>query len=47
MPEWEEFDANDKTVGNPMYKIPVISMGVNYKVEFRPSDDEVFEIKRK
>jgi hypothetical protein len=47
VPEWEEFDANDKTVGNPMYKIPVIPTGVNYKVECRPSDDEVFEIKRK
>lgn len=47
VPEWEEFDANDKTVGNPMYKIPDIPTGVNYKVEFRPSTDEVFEIKRK
>lgn len=47
VPEWEEFDANDRTVGNPIYKIPVIPTGVNYKVEFRPSDDEVFEIKRK
>lgn len=47
VPEWEEFDANDKTVGNPMYKIPIFDEGMQYRMEYRPSTDEVFEIKRK
>ena len=44
--EWEEFDANDKTMLTPFYKIPFFSNEMKYRLEFRPSTDEVFHIKR-
>lgn len=45
--EWEEFDANNKTMLTPFYKIPIFSNEMKYRLEFRPSADEVFHIKRK
>ena len=44
--EWEEFDANDKELNNPVYKIPLLPTLEKYRVEFKPSTDEVFKIER-
>lgn len=44
--EWEEFDANDKELNNPFYKIPLLPTLEKYRVEFKPSTDEVFKIER-
>ena len=41
--EWEEFDSNDKTLKSPFYKLPLFSDSQKYKIEFRPSTDDVFK----
>ena len=45
--EWELFDSNDRTPKSPIYKIQLFQQNDEYKIEFRPSGDKVFEIKRK
>lgn len=44
--EWEEFDSNDKVLKSPIYKLPLFPQDNSYRVELRPSTDEVFIIKR-
>lgn len=41
--EWEEFDSNDKTLKSPFYKLSLFSDSQKYKIEFRPSMDDVFK----
>lgn len=44
--EWEQFDANDASMKTPFYKISVLENATTYKLEYRPSSDSVFLIKR-
>ena len=44
--EWEEFDSNNTEEKSPFYKIPVIPLNNMYDIQYRPSWDEVFKIKR-
>lgn len=46
VPEWEEFDSNNKELQSPIYKLPLFPQDNSYRVEFKPSTDEVFKIKR-
>lgn len=41
--EWAEIDSNDKTLKSPFYKLPLFSDTQKYKIEFKPSDDDVFK----
>lgn len=41
--EWEEFDSNDKTLKSPFYKLPLFPDNQEYKIEFKPSTDDVFK----
>lgn len=41
--EWEEFDSNDKTPMSPFYKLPLFPDNQEYKIEFKPSTDDVFK----
>lgn len=44
--DWELFDANDRTPKSPIYKLHIFPQNDEYEVRFRPSNNEVFEIKR-
>ena len=44
--EWAEYDSNDKTMLTPFYKIPIFPENNEYRIEIKPSTDEIFEIKR-
>ena len=44
--EWEEFDSNNKELKSPIYKLQIFPQNDSYDVQFRPSTDPVFEIKR-
>lgn len=46
VPEWIENDSNDIAERAAHYKIPVLGIEGKYRVEYRPSSDPVFEIKR-
>ena len=47
VPEWVEYDSNDISEKAAHYKIPVLGIPGKYSVEYRPSYDPIFEIKRK
>ena len=47
VPEWVEYDSNDITERATHYKIPVLGVPDKYRVEYRPSSDPIFEIKRR
>lgn len=44
--EWVEYDSNDLTERAAHYKVNAIGENGKYRVEYRPSTDSVFEIKR-
>lgn len=45
--EWEEFDSNDTQLITPFYKLSIFAPNNKYKLEFRPSTDNIFKIVRK
>ena len=47
VPEWVEYDSNDISERAAHYKIPVLGISGKYSVEYRPSSDLIFEIKRR
>lgn len=44
--EWVEYDPNNRELLSPIYDLPIFPQNKKYSVEFRPSTDTVFEIKR-
>jgi hypothetical protein len=44
--EWAEYDSNDIQERAAHYKIPVLGIEGKYRVEYCPSSDPIFEIKR-
>lgn len=44
--EWLEYDSNDIAERETHYKIPAIGVDGKFRVEYRPSSDPIFEIKR-
>lgn len=40
--EWAEYDSNDKTILIPFYKIGLFPEDNRYRIEIKPSTDEVF-----
>ena len=44
--EWAEYNSNDIQERAAHYKIPVLGIEGKYRVEYRPSSDPIFEIKR-
>ena len=44
--EWAELDSNDQTLLIPYYKIPTMGGNQKYRLECRPSTEEVFRRKR-
>lgn len=44
--EWVEYDTNDRELLSPIYDLFIFPQNGKYRVEFRPSTDKVFDIKR-
>ena len=44
--EWVEYDSNDTQERSALYKIPVLGIEGKYRIEYRPSSDSIFKIKR-
>lgn len=44
--EWIDYDSNDTIERAALYKIPALGVEGKYRVEFRPSSDPIFTIKR-